>query len=192
VSQPTPLKQNLIPRFDNRIEATPSNEARLQRWKIYSLTFLYSKNSDGAKDTWDSPHYIDTVHEEAGDEYVHGKLKEDKLRQRCRDTSLQASNGGTRTSPQTEAWSAMQIEVFLSVFFELLLEVADEVNETVCSASGQSNGRDGLAAGWPKTSRRGKQEWRRCRARKQRDLEMATPRKGFPFYSSMERNDHPN
>jgi hypothetical protein len=41
---------------------------------------------------------------------------------------------------------------------ELLLEVVDEDGEIACSASEQSNGRDGLVAGWPKTSWRGKQE----------------------------------
>jgi hypothetical protein len=46
--------------------------------------------------------------------------------------------------------------VLLSVFFELLLEVVDEDSETACSVSGRSNDRDGLVAGWPKTSRRGK------------------------------------
>jgi hypothetical protein len=100
-----------------RLEQLLLRRQGLQRWKTYSLTFLYSENSDGAKDTWCSPHCLNTVHEEAGDGYVHGKLKEDKLHRRCRDTSLQASNGGTRTSPRTEAWSAMQAEVLLSVFF---------------------------------------------------------------------------
>jgi hypothetical protein len=76
-------------------------------WKTYSLTLLDSENCDGAKDTLCSPHYLNTIHEEAGDGCVHGKLKEDKLRRRCRDTSLQASSGGTRASPRTEAWSAM-------------------------------------------------------------------------------------
>jgi hypothetical protein len=32
------------------------------------------------KDTWYSSHCLNAVHEEAGNEYVHGKLKEDKLR----------------------------------------------------------------------------------------------------------------
>jgi hypothetical protein len=41
----------------------------------------------------------------------------------------------------------MQAEVLLSVFFELLLEVVDEDGEAACSASGWSNGRDGLVAG---------------------------------------------
>jgi hypothetical protein len=89
----------------------------LQRWKIYSLIFLDSENSDRAEDTWGSPHCLNTVHEEAGDGCVHGKLTEDTLRRRCRGTSLQASNGGTRASPRTEAWSAMQTGVLLSVFF---------------------------------------------------------------------------
>jgi hypothetical protein len=45
------------------------------------------------------------------------------------------------------------------------MEVVDEDGETACSASGQSNGRDELVAGWPKTSRGGKEERRHCRAR---------------------------
>jgi hypothetical protein len=74
---------------------------------MYSLTFLVSENSYRAKDTWCSLHCFIAVHEEEGDGYVHGKLKEDKLRRRCRGTSLQASSGGTRTSPRTEAWLTM-------------------------------------------------------------------------------------
>jgi hypothetical protein len=35
---------------------------RLQRWKIYLLTLLGSENSDGAKDTWCSPHCLNAVH----------------------------------------------------------------------------------------------------------------------------------
>jgi hypothetical protein len=90
-----PLKQNLVPRFDNKIETTLSDEAKVTKWMIYSLIILGSEHSDGAKDTWNSPRCINAIHEEAGDECVHGKLKEDKLHRRCRDTSLQASNGGT-------------------------------------------------------------------------------------------------
>jgi hypothetical protein len=60
--------------------------------------------------------------------------------------------------------------VLLSVLFELLLEFVDEDGETACSVSGRSNNEDGLVAGWPETSRRGKQEWRQCRARKQARL----------------------
>jgi hypothetical protein len=100
-----------------RLKQLLSTRQGLQRWKIYSLTFVDSENSDGAKDTWCSPHCLNAVHEEAGDGYVHGKLKEDKLHWRCRGTSLQASNGGARTSPRTEPGSAMQARVLLSVFF---------------------------------------------------------------------------
>jgi hypothetical protein len=71
--------------------------------------------------------------------------------------------------------------VLLSVFFQLLLEVVEEDGKTTCSASGWSNGRDGLVAGWPKTSRRGKQEWWRCRARKQARLGNGNTAGGFPF-----------
>jgi hypothetical protein len=99
-----------------RVEQLFPINIRVTRWEIYSLTFLDSENSDGAKDTWCSPHCLNAVHEEAGDGCVHGKLKEDKLRRRCRGTSLQVSNGGTRASPQTGTWSAMQAKVLLSVF----------------------------------------------------------------------------
>jgi hypothetical protein len=71
--------------------------------------------------------------------------------------------------------------VLLSVFFELLLEVVDEDGETTCSASGRSNGRDGLVAGWPKTSWRGKQERRHCRARRQTRIGNGNTAGGFPF-----------
>jgi hypothetical protein len=74
-----------------------------------------------------------------------------------------------------------------SFFWRLSTKTAKQL-----ARRGQSNGRDGLVAGWPKTNRREKQEWRHCRARKQARLGNATPRKGFPFYSSTERNGHPN
>jgi hypothetical protein len=47
-----PLKQNLVTRFDNKIRATSFNKAKVTKWKIYSLIFLGSENSGGAKDTW--------------------------------------------------------------------------------------------------------------------------------------------
>jgi hypothetical protein len=50
----------------------------------------------------------------------------------------------------------MQLGFFSRSSFELLLEVVDKDDETACSASGRSNSRAGLVAGWPKTSRRGK------------------------------------
>jgi hypothetical protein len=115
-SQLTPLKQNLVPRFDNKIRANQSNKTRVTKRKTYSLTLFDSENSNGAKGTWCSLHCLNAVYEEADNECVHGKLKEDKLHQRCRGTSLQASSGGTRASPQTEAWSAMQAGVLLSIF----------------------------------------------------------------------------
>jgi hypothetical protein len=116
-SQPTPLNRILSRDSTTRLEKNLLMIQRLQRMKIYSLTLLDSENLDGAKDTWCSPHCLNAVHEEAGDGCVHEKLKEDKLRRRCRGTSLQASSGGTQTSPRTEPWSAMKAGVILSVFF---------------------------------------------------------------------------
>jgi hypothetical protein len=99
--------------------------------------FLDSENSDRAKDTWCSPHCLNAVHEGAGDGCVHGKLKEDKLRRQCRGTSLQASNRELEHLHELSHgrhWSW----VLLSVFFELLLEVVNEDNETACSVSGEA------------------------------------------------------
>jgi hypothetical protein len=93
---------------------------------MHSLTFLGSENSCRAKDTRCSLHCFIAVREEEGDGCIHGKLKEGKLRRRCRGPSLQASNGEIRTSPRTEAWSAMQLGFLFLVCFQLLLEVVDE------------------------------------------------------------------
>jgi hypothetical protein len=116
VSQPTPLNKISSQDSSTRLEQLLPTRQRLKRWKIYSLTLLDSENSNRVKDTWCSPHCLNTVHEEADDGCVHGKLKEDKFHRRCRGTSLQASNGETRTSLGTEPWSAMQSGVLLSVF----------------------------------------------------------------------------
>jgi hypothetical protein len=51
----------------SRLEKHFLMRQRLQRWKIYLLTFLDSENSDGAKDTWCSPDCLNAVHEEADD-----------------------------------------------------------------------------------------------------------------------------
>jgi hypothetical protein len=83
---------------------------------MYSLTFLGSENSYREKDTRFSLHRFIVVHEEEDDGYVHGKLKKDKLRRLSRGTSLQASSGGTQTSPRTEAWSTMELGFFLRSF----------------------------------------------------------------------------
>jgi hypothetical protein len=164
-----------------RLEQCLPTRQRSQRRKIYSLTLLGSENSNRAKDTWCPPHCLNAVHEEADDECVHGKLKEDKLHRRCRGTSLQASSGGTRASPRTEAWSAMQVGALLSVFFRAASGGCRRRRRTTCSGSGRSNDRDGLVAGWPKTSRRGRQEWRHYRARKQARLGNGNTERGFPF-----------
>jgi hypothetical protein len=75
----------------------------------------------------------------------------------------------------------MQAEVLLSVFFELPLEVGDEDGEIACSASGQSNSRDGLVVGWPKLAGEENKSGDTVGLESRRDLAMAIPRKGFSF-----------
>jgi hypothetical protein len=82
--------------------------------------------------------------------------------------------------------------VLLSVFFELLLEVINEDNEPACSVSGRSNNGDGLVAGWPKLAEGENKSGDIVELESRRDLAIATPREGFPFYSSTECNGHPN
>jgi hypothetical protein len=136
------LKKNLIPRFDNNIREIPSNKAKLQKWKTYSLTLL-DENLDRAKDTWCSPHCLNAVHEEANDECAHEKQRVGRFRLRCRGTSLQASSEGTRTPLRTKPWLAMQAAFFSRSSSELLLEVVDESNRAAFSARSGANYRDG-------------------------------------------------
>jgi hypothetical protein len=49
-----------------------------------------------------------------------------------------------------------------------------------------------LVAGWPKTSQSENKSDDTIELENRRDLAMATPRKGFPFYNSTESNGHPN
>jgi hypothetical protein len=86
----------------------------------------------------------------------------------------------------------MQAEVLLSVFFELPLEVIEEDGEIACSASGRSNSRDGLVAGWPKLAEGENKSDDTDKFKSRRDFAMATPRKGFPFIPQRKRNGHPN
>jgi hypothetical protein len=47
-------------------------------------------------------------------------------------------------------------------------------------------------AGWPKLAEGESKSGDTVKFESRRDLAMATPREGFPFYSSTERNGHPN
>jgi hypothetical protein len=82
--------------------------------------------------------------------------------------------------------------VLLSVFFELLLEVVDEDGKAVCSLRGRRNNGGGLVAGWPKLAEGENKSGGTVELEIWRDLAIATPREGFPFYSLTERNGHPN
>jgi hypothetical protein len=117
------------------------------------------------------------------DECVHGELKEDKLRRRCRDTSLQASSGGTRTSPRTEPWLAMQLGSSLGLLPGFFWRLSTKMANSLLEEWAKQRGRDGLVVGWPKTSRRDKSGGT-VELENRRDLAMATPREGFPFYTS--------
>jgi hypothetical protein len=114
-----------------RVEQLFLIKIRVTRWEIYSLTFLDSENSDGAKDTRCSPNCLNAVHEEADDGCVLGKLHEDKLHRWCRGTSLQASNGGTQASPRTESWSTVELGFFSqsssSFFWRLSTKTAKQL-----------------------------------------------------------------
>jgi hypothetical protein len=106
---------------------------------MHSLTFLGSETSYRAKDTWDSPHCFIAVHEGEDDGYVHGKVKEDKLRRLRRGTSLQASSGGTQTSPRSGTWSTMEAGFFLrsssSFFGRRLTKTANQLTRRVGEAA---------------------------------------------------------
>jgi hypothetical protein len=113
-----PLKR--ISSWDSttRLEWSLQSWQGLQKEKTYPLTLIGIENSDRTKDTWCIPNCLNAVHEEAGDEYVHEKLRADRFRLRCRGTFLLASSEATRTLPGNEPLLSMQARVLLSVFFQ--------------------------------------------------------------------------
>jgi hypothetical protein len=58
----------------------PSNTPGVTREKDYAITLLDVESLDRIKDTWCIPHCLNTVHEGAGDERAHEKLRADRLR----------------------------------------------------------------------------------------------------------------
>jgi hypothetical protein len=190
-SQPTPLKQNLIPRFNNKIRANQTNKTRVTKGKTYSLTLLDIENSNGTKDIWWSPHCLNAVHEEAGDECVHEKLRADKFRLRCRDTSPQASSEATRSTPGVEPCSVAPAWFLLLIFFRASSGGCRRRRGTTRSVQNRAHDRDGLVSGWPKAHRRENKEQWWCRAWKEMRLGNGNTAGGLPFYTSTECNDHP-
>jgi hypothetical protein len=85
-----------------------------------------------------------------GDECAHGQLIVDRFRLRYRDTSLSTSSEMTRTLPRTESWVSAWLESFFRSTSELLLDVVDEDGGIACAARNETDGRDALAAGWPR------------------------------------------
>jgi hypothetical protein len=137
-----------------RLEQSLPTWQGLQVRKIYPITLLDIENSDKTWDTWCITRCLNVVHEGVGDECVHEKLRADKFCLWCRDTSLPTSSEATRTPQRTEIWVAALLEFFFRPTSELLLLVATEDGGTTCSARNGTDERGGLAAGWPKTSRR--------------------------------------
>jgi hypothetical protein len=137
-----------------------------------------------------SPHCLNAVHEEAGDECVHEKLKEDRFRRWCRGTSLQASNEVTQSTPRIEPWSAAPAWFLLLIFRASSGGYRRRQRDSFLGEerSRQQRWASGRLA---KTSRRGKQERRHCRAREQTRLGNDDTAGGLPFYTPTERNGHP-
>jgi hypothetical protein len=149
--------------------------------KIYLVTFLDIENSDRTKDTWCIPRYLNAVHEGAGDECAHEKLRADRFRLWCRDTSLPASSEATRTPPITESWIAAWLESFSWPTSELPLNVVSEDRGITCSARNGVDERDGKWQVGQKLTG-GEQEWWWCRARKDVRLGTDGTDGGLPFY----------
>jgi hypothetical protein len=120
------------------------------------------------------------VHEGEGDECAHEQLIADRFRLRCRDTSLPAFSEATRTLPRTESWVSAWLDSFFRPTSELLLNVVNEDGGTTCSVRNETDGRDGLVAGGPKTSWRGNK--RDVELGRMRGLVSAVLGKGLPFY----------
>jgi hypothetical protein len=125
------------------------------------------------------PYRFIVVHEGAADGCAHEQLIEEKFRLRYRDTSLPASSEVTRTLPRTDSLVFAWFE--LRPTSELLLDVVNEGGETACSARNGTDGRDGLAAGWPKLAERKNKSDGDFELRRMRCLVLMVLPKGLPF-----------
>jgi hypothetical protein len=99
------------------------------------------------------PYYLIIVHEEADEECAHALLIVDIILLRYKGTSLTMSSEMIRTLPKTKSWVAAWLEFFLSVYFELLLDVGDKDGRTTCSTRSGTDGRGALVAVWPRLAR---------------------------------------
>jgi hypothetical protein len=77
---------------------------------------------------------------------------------------------------------AVRREFFSCPTPELLLNIVSEDGWTACSVRNGADRRDGLVAGWLKTSKRENKERRCCRARKDARLSTGSIDVGLPFY----------
>jgi hypothetical protein len=125
--------------------------------------------------------FLIAVHEGVGNECAHEQLIADRFHLRYRDTSLPASVA-TRTLPRIESWVSTWLESFFRPTSELLLDVVDEDGGIACSARNGTDGRDGLVAGWPKTSWRENKSDGDVELGRIRCLVSAVLGKGLPFY----------
>jgi hypothetical protein len=136
--------------------------------------------------------FLIAVHEGVGNECAHEQLIADRFHLRYRDTSLPASVA-TRTLPRIESWVSTWLESFFRPTSELLLDVVDEDGGIACSARNGTDGRDGLVAGWPKTSWRENKSDGDVELGRIRCLVSAVLGKGLPFYgrSGLQRSSKP-
>jgi hypothetical protein len=77
VSQPTPLKQNLVPRFDNKIRANQSNKMGVTKGGGHILSHFSTLRIQIRQKIHGALLIASVAHEEVGDECVHEKLKAD-------------------------------------------------------------------------------------------------------------------
>jgi hypothetical protein len=90
------------------------------------LTLLGSETSDGAKDTWCSPHCLNAIHEEAGDGCVHGKLKKTNAADDAEVHRCKRPTGGLEYLHELRHGRRCRPRFFSQSSSGLLLEVVDE------------------------------------------------------------------
>jgi hypothetical protein len=88
----------------------------------------------------------------------------------------------TRTLPRTESWVSAWLESFFRSTSELLLDVMDEDRGTACAARNETDGRDALAAGWPKLAGGREKAVGLPSSDGHEDFISAVLGKGLPFY----------
>jgi hypothetical protein len=157
------------------------------------LHFSTSRIQIGQKTQGASLAVPNTVHEEAGDECAHEKLRADRFCLQCRDTSLPVSSEVTRTPPGSESWIAARAWVLRLTYFRASSQRHQWRRRDSLLVEERSRWERWLVARWLKTSRReNKERWWHQARKDARPGTGSTDKRASFLWSQRGCNGHPN